>query len=183
MRIISPDVKAALAQPHYQFILFHLGGVNDYYLTNAPVNISHNGHEYLANGLLLDAPPIKEQADLKSGEIEFTFADMAREFSDILEFEGYLNRPVYAEKAIIGNDFIFKGTLPYFAGTVRNIERASIQEQKRPPLTIQAQWIWAAGETPAGRNCSEGSQKAFFPNDQGMGFINDLGVELPWGRA
>jgi hypothetical protein len=182
MRPLDLGVKTTLAQPHYECLMLHIGGVTDYFLTTAPDNILDNGNTYLANGLLVLGSPIKEQADLKTDETQFTFADFNREFQDLLRAEGYLTRPVFAQMGIFNAAHIYVGAVPFFAGAVSNMQRVSLQNEKTTPLTISAQWLWAVGETPAGRNCTQGSQQGFFPSDQGMAFINDLGQEIPWGR-
>ncbi len=182
MRVMDPAVKAVLAQPHYEYLMFHLGGVSNWYFTTAPFDIPHDGNIYMASGLLIDGKPIKENADLESGETEFTFLDDNRVLSNVLLYEGYINRPVTAEYALFNLQAEFVGTMPFFIGNTTNIDRASLDAADSPPLTIQCQWIWSVGGTPAGRNCSSGAQKAFFPNDLGFDFINDLGKELPWGR-
>ncbi len=184
MKPLSPQLKALLAQPHREDIIFHLGGEGktQFYLTNAAIDIAHNGQNYLANGLFIDGKPLPEKADLSSGETPFTFNDLDRAFYSILHTEGYLARPVYAEYAYSNLQNEFVGTLPFFAGTVEGLERVELTDLNRPALTIKCKWLWAVGDTPAGRNCSSGSQKAFFPNDLGLDFVTSLGQENPWGR-
>lgn len=182
MRPMDPAVKALLAQPHYEFLIVRIAGVSDWCLTNAPVHVEHGGYSYQANGLLLEADPLAEQADLKSGETQFEFADNDRTFTNALLAEGFLFRPIYAQFALFDLEGEFVGTLPYFSGHINDMKRPSIDDENQAPLILSAQWLWSIGENPAGRNCSEGSQKGFFPSDQGMNFINDLGKELPWGR-
>jgi hypothetical protein len=179
---MSSELKQTLKEPHYRYKLFYMGGVSQWYLTNAPVDVVHDGKNYQSNGLFIDGTLIKEQADLKSDEAKYDFADFDRHFTNILLTEGYINRWVRVEYCFFNHRHEFVGVRPIFAGTVSNLEQGSLSDDSRPPLTLGCQWLWNIGETPAGRNCSDGSQKAFFPNDKSLEFINNLGIELPWGR-
>lgn len=182
MRDLDPAVKTALAGPHYRFLMFYLGGPSQWYLTTSPVDVNHGGNVYQANGLLQKGNPIKETGDLKSAEARFEFADYDRAFTNALLGEGFINRWVSAQYAIYDQDCNFAGTLPFFAGTVSDISQGSLDNKDQAPLQMTCAWLWNIGETPAGRNCTAGSQKAFFPNDRGFEFVNDINRELPWGR-
>ncbi len=179
---VTPAVASALAGDHlFANLLKFEFSTGPICFTDAGYDITWNGDNYLANGLLLGMDAPKFTSELRVGETSVAFSAADQSVLAMILNENQINRYVHVYRAFLDQNMQVIPD-PIFMHSWL-ITDASTTADKEAEIQISMASEWADFEAPRGRRTTDASQRRFYPNDRGLEFATQVRKEIKWGGA
>lgn len=150
-------------------------------LTESSYDISYNGVNYLANGLLLGVSDYKETADVKVNDITLILSSVDQTISAIILQNNQIGREVFVDRVIYNptdpNSIMYVEEVA--VGEVTSFSNGSTSDGSVMSITVSS--LFADWQRKAGRTTTNSSQQLQYPDDLGMEYSNNVKDDLKWG--
>jgi len=182
-RGLHSTLKTELATDHLDqihLIQFTIGSTI-YYRTSAYFDITYDGNNYRADGVLLKLPSITESSQIATSNVTFSIEGASQTFISLLLNNEHIHRPVEIIRGYLTDAGVLV-TNPYtiFLGYIAGY---SINETTTSStISIQVANHWANFEMKRGRRTNNNSQQQIFSGDKFFEFSNAMMVDIEWGK-
>lgn len=153
-------------------------------LTDAPIDLEHDGETYTRAGHLLNVGDVEETAALLINTLAVTLSGVDQAFTALLLSEAYIDRTLRVHRGILhtnrqGVSYVY----PIFEGRINKPAIAEDPEGGTCTVALEASSAWVDFERSPGRRTNHDQQQQHFPGDLGFAFASEIFRDLPWGRA
>jgi len=160
---------------------FAVGSGN--YGTDAQVDISFGGNNYLAAGGALQISEVTEEDTLKIESITITLSALDTSVVSYFLDNDYMDKQVIVRKAVIGDDHqIIGDPILVFDG---RLDQPTITEDfnsSTAVIQVKASSHWADFDKSNGRHTNDAEQKQLFPGDTFFEKASVVNKDVKWGR-
>ena len=160
---------------------FAVGSGN--YGTDAQVDISFGGNNYLAAGGALQISEVTEEDTLKIESITITLSALDTAVVSYFLDNDYMDKQVIVRKAVIGDDYqIIGDPILVFDG---RLDQPTITEDFKSGtaiIQVKASSHWTDFDKSNGRHTNDAEQKQLFPGDTFFEKASVVNKDVKWGR-
>ena len=175
------SAQSAAIVEYYELVKILVG--DNYYITNAPFNISYGGNEYVAFGLLLGFDAIEDNSTMDIASLNISVSSIAPNaqgnsaITDFIDAE-YVNSPVeiwrqYREGGVS------QGEIQIYRGFVTGADLIQSEDNVSSVL-IKTANHWSDFDRIANRRTNNNSQQNLYPGDLGMEYAKQVQKEITW---
>lgn len=153
-------------------------------LTDAPIDLVHDGETYTRAGHLLGVGDIEETAALLVNNITVTLAGVDQALTALVLAEDYIDRVLRVHRGLLhSNRQELAEAFVIFEGRVNRPALSEDPEDGSSTVALEASSAWVDFERTPGRTTNHDQQQQYFPGDLGFEFASEIFRDLPWGRA
>lgn len=173
--------QSAAIVEYYELVKVLVG--DNYYITNAPYNITFGGQEYTAFGLLLGFDAIEENSTLEIASLNISVSSIAPNQSGrsaLVDFvdQEYVNSRVeiwrqYRENGqAVGEVQVYQGFVTG-ADLIQSADGIS-------NVLIKTSSHWSDFDQIRNRRTNDNSQQRLYPGDLGFEYSREVQKEITW---
>ena len=144
---------------------------------------SGGSQTYLAQGNFLNFTSVIESEELKINNVSINFSGASSTFVNIVLNESYLHRTIRIYRVWFNTSTgaIIDSPLLVYMGTITGASVSDSTDESTVSLVTSNHFY--DFERTAGRKTNPGSQKRFFPGDEGFRFSTAELADIRWGRV
>lgn len=172
--------QAAVVE-YYELVKILVG--DNYYITNAPFNITFDGDTYTAFGMLLGFDAVEENSTLDIASLNISISGIAPNaqgnsaLTDFVDQE-YVNSTVeiwrqYYEAGVA------QGQVQIYKGFVTGADLIQSEDNSSNVLVKTASH-WSDFDQIKNRRTNDNSQQRLYPGDLGMEYSREVQKEITW---
>lgn len=150
-------------------------------LTEAAFDISYNGTDYLANGILLGTSNYKETAEVKVNNLTLLLSSVDQTITSLLLQNNQIGREVFIDRIIYDPDnrTNILAAEEIAIGEISSFSNGSTKEGSVMSVTISS--LFSDWQRKSGRSTTRASHESSFPGQLGMEYANAVDDNLRWG--
>ena len=180
------NLVASESIQYYDCVRIALGPPHDYYITQAPFDITlFINDTYKAAGGLLNISQIVENAVFSIDKINISVAGIVPlgDDSDPIMVEAqtleYIDKPVTIYRCFMHENQVAHVTV-VFAGFIDSMNITYAPEGDATQVSVDVSSHWSNFDRVSTRYTNNTSQQEFFPNDVGFEYSVDIQKEVVW---
>ena len=183
------SAQSAKAVEYYELVTVNVG--DNYYITNAPFDITYNSQTYKSFGLLLDFDAIEENTDMDIANLSINISGIAPNRlgnSALTDFvgENYANGTVQIDRQYYENS-VLQGTVNVYKGYVTGADLVQ-SANNVSNVSVNTASHWHDFNRRNGHRTNSNSQKkritkagtAYGTGDEGFAFSVEVQKEITW---
>lgn len=148
--------------------------------TNYRANLDYNQNTYYSSGRLLSVSSINENTDLGISGLTVTLSGLESFIISKMRDTDIQGVPVDAYLFIVDDEQIVYDHL-YFKGVIDNMTYT--QSRDSATIAMKCENFLVRFGDKLNRKYTVEDQKTYYPNDDGLGFVEDIAEqEIVWGR-
>lgn len=181
-RGIHASTIAELAKDSFNMAhLVSIGFSTPIYLTDYSHDIAYGGNTYIANGYIKQLASVKETDEVQVGGFTLNLSGVDQAITSILLSENVIDRPVSVYRVVLDNDGnIIGDAIALYTGRISGFQMQESGTDSQINLNTASHF--ADFERKNGRYTNSASQKAHFPDDEGLDYASEVVKVLLWGR-
>lgn len=187
MRTIDSATQAELNKNSYNIAslisFYNIAGV-DTFLTDAPLDITHDGITYVSTKGILGISTIQEDEDLKIEQVDLTISAIDSSMVKLFLDYDYIDRRVTIHRAIMNDSIQIIGEpILVFDGRLDQPRVAEDWASKKADVGLSASSHWSNFEESSGRHANDTEQQVLFSGDVFFDKSADTQKDIKWGKA
>ena len=168
---------------YYELVAIQAG--SGYYITNAPWNISYNGHNYISAGALMNIDSIQENIGFEIERLSITVGgidplpgDSDPFITTVLNID-YVDKPVTIHRAYYNSD-IYVDSVEVYNGYINSAGVTNGLGDSGAVVRIETSNNWTDFSRISARYTNDTSQQNLFPGDLGFEYSVEVQKQVEW---
>jgi len=169
---------------YYDCVFINIDATHQYYLTQAPYNLTIDGNTYIAAGGLLSITDFVDSANFSIEKLDIQLAGIVslptgESVLKTIQQLQYIDKPVLITRAFM-EDFKVAHSIVLYKGYINNMSGALGAEGDSTTASIETSSHWTDFDRVSARYTNQNSQHDLYPADNGFSFAKEVQKEVIW---
>jgi len=160
--------------------LVYMGFSTPVRITDWGRDVSDGSDTFLTSGAFLNLSDIAETSELRVNEVALSLSGVDQEFISIMMQQPFLNQELKIWRVVLSNEAVVGSPILAFDGLMTGCKIVEDMPDSKVEISVASHW--KNFDRVAGRSTNDGSQKRFYPSDNGLSLASDTEREIFWGR-